>query len=107
MRTLTNLPLSALALALGISGAAAKEACQSAIAVSARAPNGLNLEPPQHYDTEKLARSRAIAIWKQAVATRCPRYSTLWWRARDMKVECEGYAVGDGCAVIARPARKL
>ena len=107
MRMLPKLPLSALLLALGISGAVAKDACQGAIADSARAPNGLNLDPPQHYDTEKLARGRAIAGWQQKVATRCPLYSTLWWRARDRKVDCEGYAGGIGCEVSARPARKL
>lgn len=107
MRTFTLLALSALLLAVGVGGAAAKDECQGAIVASARAPNGLNLEPPQHYDTEKLARSRAIASWQQKVAALCPQDSTLWWRARDKKVDCEGYAGGIGCEVSARPARKL
>ncbi len=107
MRTLALLPLSALLLAVGIGGAAAKDECKGAIVASARAPNGINLEPPQHYDTEKLARSRAIASWQKNVATLCAQYSTLWWRAHDKKVDCEGYAGGIGCEVSARPAHKL
>jgi hypothetical protein len=104
MRTLAQLPLSALLLAAGVCGAAAKDECQGAIVVSARAPNGLNLEPPQHYDTERLARSRAIGSWQQIVAARCPQHSKLWWRAHEKKIDCEGYAGGIGCEASARPA---
>ncbi len=107
MRPLTQSSLSALLLALSVCAAGAEEACRGTIAASARAPSGLNLEPPQHYDTEKLARSRAIARWRQEVATRCPQASTLWWRAHGKKIACEGYAGGIECEVSALPARKL
>lgn len=104
MSTFEQLALSALLVATGVSGAAAEDACASEIVVSARAPNGLNLDPPQRYDTQKLARSRAIAGWQRNVATRCPHSSPLWRRARDRKVDCEGYAGGIGCDASARPA---
>jgi hypothetical protein len=99
------LPLTSIALllALGVCSAAAKDACPGPIVASARAPNGLNLDPPQHYDTEKLARSRAITGWRREVAKRCPQSSTLWWRARDKKIDCEGYAGGIECQARAQP----
>jgi hypothetical protein len=97
------LPLTSIALllALGVCSAAAKDACPGPIVASARAPNGLNLDPPQHCDTEKLARSRAITSWRREVAKRCPQSSTLWWRARAKKIDCEGYAGGIECEARA------
>jgi hypothetical protein len=101
---LLPLPLTALLLALGVCSATAKDSCPGPIVASARAPNGLNLDPPQHYDTQKLARSRAIASWRREVAKRCPQSSTLWWRAHGKKIDCEGYAGGIECEVRGQPA---
>jgi hypothetical protein len=104
MKTLPALVSIALLLAFGVSGAAANDECPGTIVASARAPNGLNFDPPQHYDTEKLARGRAITSWRREVAKRCPNSSTLWWRAHCKKIDCEGYAGGIECQARAQPA---
>jgi hypothetical protein len=81
--------------------------CRDGVAAVGRMANGLNFDPPRHYDAERLARSRAIAAWQQKVALRCPGRSTFWWRAYDKRIDCEGYAGGVACQVRAAPARKL
>jgi hypothetical protein len=108
MRMLAALSLSAL-LGMAASGTASAHSysCHGGIAALGRMANGLNFDPPRRYDTERVARSRAIAAWRLRVATRCPAYSTFWWRAHDKRVECEGYAGGVACEVRAAPARKL
>ena len=108
MRMLATLSLSAL-LAVAASGAASAHSysCHSGIAAAGRMANGLNFDPPRRYDTERVARSRAIAAWRQRVALRRPGHSTFWWRAHDKRVDCEGYAGGVACRVRAAPARKL
>jgi len=72
--------------------------CRDGVAAVGRMANGLNFDPPRHYDTERLAAE---------VALRCPGRSTFWWRAYDKRVDCEGYAGGVACRVRAAPARKL
>ena len=99
----TQLLSSALFVAL-VASAAAEDACPGPIVASARAPNGLNFDPPKQYDTEKLARRRAITSWRREVAKRCPHSSTLWWRAHGKKIDCEGYAGGVECEARAHPA---
>jgi hypothetical protein len=79
--------------------------CARAISANARAPNGANLVPPQTYDTQKLARSRAIKAWQKTTGARCKGYSTSWLIARAKKVDCEGYAGGVSCRVAARPRK--
>lgn len=108
MRMLATLSLSAL-LAVAASGAASAHSysCRSGISAAGRMANGLNFDPPRRYDTERVARSRAIAAWRQRVALRCPGHSTFWWRAHDKRVDCEGYAGGVACQVRAAPARKM
>jgi hypothetical protein len=110
MRTLAVVSLSAL-LAVAASGPAPAQSysysCRNGIAATGRMANGLNFDPPRRYDTERAARSRAIAAWRQGVAARCPTHSTFWWRAHDKRVDCEGYAGGVACQVRAIPARKL
>jgi hypothetical protein len=109
MRIVATLSLSAL-LGLAAAGAASAHpysSCQSGVVAAGRMANGLNFEPARHYDTERVARSRAIAMWRQRVAFRCPGRSTFWWRAHDKRVDCEGYAGGVACEVRAIPARKL
>jgi len=105
---LATLSLSAL---LGLAPCSAASAhpysCYSGIAAAGRMANGLNFDPPLRYDTERVARSRAIAAWRQRVALRCPGRSTFWWRAHDKRIDCEGYAGGIACQVSAVPARKL
>jgi hypothetical protein len=81
--------------------------CEIGLRATGRMSNGLNFDPPRHYDTMKAARSRAIAAWRQKVAVRCPHHSTFWWRAHGKRVDCEGYAGGVNCEVAATPARKL
>lgn len=108
MRMLAALGLAAL-LAAATSGAASAHApqCHYGIIATGRMANGLSFEPPRRYDTQGVARSRAIASWRARVAARCPQHSTFWWRAHDKRVSCEGYAGGVACEVRAIPARKL
>src|SRR5437879_5740963 len=109
MKKLVALHVFALAALLGVGGAAAAQTgqCSNAIVASARAPNGLNYDPPRHYDTEKLAQKRAVAAWQRTVAAACPRYSTSWSRAQEKTFNCEGYAGGISCEASARPARRM
>jgi len=109
MRVLVVVCLSVLlgAALMSDSAWAQPRACNSSISASARATNGLNLVPPQTYDTQELARSRAIAAWQGTVAARCPRRSSPWRRAKGRKVDCDGYAGGISCEVSATPARRL
>lgn len=81
--------------------------CERGFYVHARAPNGLNYDPPRQYDTRALARSRAIGIWKTKVRTYCPDHSAFWWRALDKRIQCEGYAGGVVCDIYGRPAHKF
>ena len=109
MKTLATLCTGALLAMMAASpGALAHSGqCEIGLRATGRMSNGLNFDPPRHYDTVKAARSRAIAAWRQKVAMRCPRHSTFWWRAYSKSVDCEGYAGGVSCEVGARPARKL
>jgi hypothetical protein len=81
--------------------------CEREVVGSGRIANGLNFDPPRHYDTQAVARQRAIAAWRDKVGVRCPHHSTFWWRAHGKSVDCEGYAGGIECEVRAVPARKL
>ena len=109
MKTLAILGLGACLALIANSAAALADPlqCEFGLHATGRMANGLNFDPPRHYDTLRQARSRAIAAWRQKVATRCPRHSTFWWRAYAKSVDCEGYAGGVSCQVAARPARKL
>jgi hypothetical protein len=109
MKTPATLCLGALLAMMAASPDAVAHSAQCELSVRAmgRMPNGLNFEPPRHYDTVRMARSRAIAAWRQKVAARCPHHSTFWWRAQAKSIDCEGYAGGVSCEVGARPARKL
>src|SRR4051812_26363478 len=95
MKSLAALSLGAV-LAVSAAGPASAHSygCHDGFAAGGRTANALNFAPPRRYDTERLARSRAIAAWRQKVAARCPSRSTFWWRAHDKRVDCEGYAGG-------------
>lgn len=96
----------ALAIALTTTSASAGR-CDRSFYAQARVPNGMNFDPPQHYNATTVARSRAIGLWKMKVRTLCPDHSAFWWRAFEKDVACEGYAGGIGCRVAARPAHKI
>lgn len=55
---------------------------------------------------EGLARNRAILSWKSKVSKSCPGHTTLWWRAHEKRVECDGSAGHTDCTVFATPGRK-
>ena len=100
--------LTVLALvSLAFASPAAAEGCRRATTGVGRAGNPLNYDPPKHYNAEKLARSRAIANWQVSVRAACPQASTLWLRASDKKISCEGYAGGTGCEATATPAKRF
>jgi hypothetical protein len=80
--------------------------CRSVIAVSARAPNGANLVPPQTYDTQAVARQRALAAWRRTVAKGCAGSSSQWRNATARNIQCEGYAGGVSCEVSGKPGRR-
>src|SRR5436853_4653298 len=108
MQMLAMSSLSAmLVLAAAVPASAHSYSCHQGIAATGRIANGRNFDPPRLYDTQRAARSRAVAAWRQRVALRCPGRSTFWWRAHDKRVDCEGYAGGVACEVRAVPARKL
>ena len=94
-------------LALTLAGPAFAASCSAGVTGSGRAANPLNYDPPKHYNAGVLAKSRAIADWRIAVAAKCPRASTHWWRATGKKLECDGYAGGTGCEATAVPARRI
>lgn len=94
---------AAACVLLATSCAAIAGACDGGVTGQGRAANPMNYDPPRHYDMEKTARRRAIAAWRAEVGRRCPKASTAWWRARDRKIECDGYAGGLGCAATAVP----
>ena len=109
-RSMKSLRAASVTLVLILAAAsgtveAQASACGRSISASARAPNGANLVPPQYYDTQKLARSRASKAWQKAIRARCKGYSTSWLIARAKKVDCEGYAGGVSCQVSARPRK--
>ena len=99
--------LACAGMALGHSAAGAEPACTSPLTASGRAAYPLNYDPPKHYNAEKLAKDRAIAKWRELVASKCPQSSNLWWRARDRKVDCEGYAGGTGCEATGIPSKRI
>ena len=102
------IPIAALTLAsLALANPAAADGCRRATTGSGRAANPANYDPPKHYNMEKLAKSRAIANWQEKVRAACSGASTAWLRARDKKIECDGYAGGLGCEATATPARKF
>ena len=55
----------------------------------------------------RLAHDRAIADWQAKVKAQCPGSSTIWLRASNRKVECEGKMGGEVCKATAKPAGKL
>jgi len=99
--------VAAVSLLAAMSQASAENACREAISATGKAANPANYDPPKHYNMEKLAKDRAIAAWRALVANKCPHDSNLWWRARNRKVSCEGYAGGTGCEASATPARRI
>jgi len=106
-----SLALAAL-IAVTCGGLAARPAgagmtCGASFTASGKAANPLNYDPPRHYNPEKLARDRAIAAWRAKVSQICPQVSNFWWRARDRKISCEGYAGGIGCEVSGTPATHI
>lgn len=109
MNTPSALSLAAgAALLIGFTTTSAEAGrCDRGFYAQARVANGLNYDPPRHYDATALARSRAIGLWKMKVRTLCPDHSAFWWRAFEKDVACEGYAGGIGCRVAARPAHKF
>jgi len=109
MTSLSALGLAACAL-LGIaftSTSAEAGRCDRGFYAQARVPHVVNEDLPRAYDATKVARARAIGLWKMKVRTLCPDHSAFWWRAFEKDVSCEGYAQGIGCRVAARPAHKI
>ena len=99
--------VAAVGLAAGLAPASAESACEQSITASGRAANPQNYDPPKHYNPETLAKDRAIAKWRELVAAKCPHDSNFWWRARDRKVTCEGYAGGISCEASGTPAKHM
>ena len=100
--------LGVVILAVALAGpAAAESACQAGITGVGRAANPLNYDPPKHYNMGELAKKRAIANWHEQVNAKCRHDSSLWFRARNKKIECDGYAGGIGCEATAIPARRI
>ena len=108
MRSAATLGLAIAMIAAAAPSALADAAvCTTGIATYGRMANGLNYDPPRHYNAEKLARNKAIAAWRADVTAQCPHHSNLWWRAANKSIECDGYAGGTGCDLKAVPAKKL
>ena len=80
--------------------------CDGTVTGLGKAPHGANFDPPRKYNTEALAKTRAIADWSAKVKAGCPRSSTSWYRATNKKVSCDGYAGGIGCEATAHPRRR-
>lgn len=91
---------AAMFLALASSAIAA---CPETITGVGRAPHGTNFDPPRKYDTEALARKRAMDAWADRVRAECPGRAAGWSGARNAKLECEGYAGGIMCEASAAP----
>jgi hypothetical protein len=77
--------------------------CKSVVSVSARAPEGSNLVPPQTYNTEDVAKKNAVKAWEELVAQHCPGFASQWNKAKAPQTQCEGYAGGISCEVSAQP----
>lgn len=109
MTSLSALNLAAgAALLIGLTTTSAEAGrCDRSFAAQARVASGFNYDSPHTTDATKLARSRAIGLWKMKVRTLCPDHSAFWWRSFEKDVACEGYAGGIGCRVAARPAHKF
>lgn len=80
--------------------------CASGVSGSGRAAHARNFDPPKSYDTETLARTRAIAAWTSAVSRACPAFAPSWQLASRQDVFCEGYAGGLECEANAAPAKR-
>jgi hypothetical protein len=95
---------SGVAAAAFLSSAAVADTpdCKN-VSVSARAPEGSNLVPPQTYNTEDVAKKNAIKAWEELVAQHCPGYAPQWNKAKAHQTQCEGYAGGISCDVSAQP----
>ncbi len=102
-----GLTAGALLLSFALAGPAGADACDQPVTGVGRAANPLNYDPPKHYNMEKLAKGRAIAKWRTAVALKCAARSSLWWRAGNKKIACEGYAGGLGCEVTGTPGPRF
>lgn len=94
-------------LAIALAGPAAAGPCSDGITGAGKAANPMNYDPPKHYNMNALARKRAIADWHEKVELKCPHESSLWLRARNKKIACDGYAGGLGCEATAVPARRI
>ncbi len=106
---------SSAAVALMMLGApahaqSAKADCASAlsaIGVSTNSEGGRDFERYEGQPPPGLARRRAIENWQLQIANSCPRYSSKWWRARAIRIDCEGANGREYCTATAQPARKL
>ncbi len=81
--------------------------CDGVITGTGRASHGQNFDPPRKYNTERMARERAIANWSAKVRSSCPRSSARWLIASRKRVSCDGVAGGIGCEATAHPRRRL
>lgn len=79
----------------------------SAIGVSSSTEGGRDFERYEGQVPPGLARKRAIENWQRQISNSCPRYSNKWWRARAIRVDCEGAMGKEYCTATAQPARKL
>lgn len=79
----------------------------SAIGVSSSSEGGRDFERYEGQAPPGLARKRAIENWQLQIANSCPRYSSKWWRARGIRIDCEGANGREYCTATAQPARKL
>ena len=80
--------------------------CDDRVTGAGEAKNGANYDPPRTYNTEALAKKRAVENWSAAVKASCPGYSHLWHAATHKHFSCEGTAGGLGCEAIAHPHRR-
>ncbi len=98
-----NSRIALAAAALLALASSAFAACPATVTGQGRAQHGHNYDPPRKYDTEALARTRAISSWADRVRAECPGRAADWGAARNAKLACEGYAGGIMCEASAAP----
>lgn len=63
----------------------------------------MNYDPPRKYDMEARAKALAVADWRGKVGRQCSGASSDWAKAKNKKLECEGYAGGLMCSARGIP----
>ncbi len=94
----------------GPARAAGNELCSSAVVGHGRSSHVEGSEDWKAYKgnvPDSLARSRAIKAWSAAVKSDCPKSSSLWMRAKERTVACEGTPGHTDCTATATPARSV